>query len=190
MTITIPTREPQSIIAGATVKWRREDLTADFPASGGWALSYNLVNARRQFTIAAAASGDAFLVDLAASATAGYEPGRYAWQALVTKTTEIYPVGSGFLDIQPNLSTAFDVRSHARKMLDAIEAVLESRATLEQKSYQIAGRSLERIGPADLIKAHQHYAALVKAEDAAATLTTGRKVRRKILTRFTGPTAP
>lgn len=185
----IPTREPLSIVAGATVKWRREDLTADYPASAGWALSYNLVKASRQFTISAVASGDAFQVDLSASATAQFETGRYAWQAFVTKTTEIYPVGSGQIDILPNLSSPADVRSHARKMLEAIEAVLENRATLEQKSYEIAGRRLERVPPAELVKLHAHYDAIVKSEDAAAALNAGRKVKRKILTRFMAPSA-
>jgi hypothetical protein len=39
----------------------------------------------------------------------------------------------------------YDGRDHVRRVLDAIEAVIENRATIDQQHYQINNRSLTRI---------------------------------------------
>ena len=61
----------------------------------------------------------------------------------------------------PNISTntSIDVQSHARKVLSAIEAVIEGRASQDQMSYSIAGRSLSRMPIDDLLTLRDRYRA-------------------------------
>jgi hypothetical protein len=62
VTIDTSNTEPISIIPGDTVKWA---LTlADYPASAGWALSYELLNTMHRLEIHAAAEGKAFRASL------------------------------------------------------------------------------------------------------------------------------
>ena len=54
-----------------------------------------------------------------------------------------------------------------QKVLDAIEAVLENRATLEQEQYQINNRSLKRRSSGELLKLRDHYRAELSRMNAA-----------------------
>ena len=49
------------------------------------------------------------------------------------------------------------IRSHANVVLDAIEAVIENRATIDQQSMAIAGRSLSRMSIDDLLNFRNQY---------------------------------
>lgn len=177
---TIPTTEPTQLRAGDTWKWRREDLT-DYPAPT-WTLRYEIKNATAAFQIAATADGAHHAVTVAKATTATYAPGAYQWVAFVDDGTERYTIGSGHLEVLRNFDddTAFDVRSHAAKVLDAIEAVIEGRASLDQQSYTINGRSLVRTPIAELLVLRDRYRAEVARESAAA----GLGERRRTYVRF------
>lgn len=58
-----------------------------------------------------------------------------------------------------------DIRGHAQKVLDAIEAVIEKRATKDQESYTIAGRTLARTPIKDLLELRQKYKDEVKSNN-------------------------
>src|SRR6185436_18757049 len=118
----IPTNEPEEMRAGVTWEWRREDLSTDFPASGGWSLKYWFKKEGAvpgNFSIDATASGAFFAVSVLAATTA----------AFVTKATDIRQVDTGRMVILPRYDQVanLDDRSHARKVLEAIEAVIENR---------------------------------------------------------------
>ena len=49
--------------------------------------------------------------------------------------------------------------SHAKIVLDAIEAVIENRATMDQSSMSIAGRSLSRLSIDELLTFRARYRA-------------------------------
>lgn len=137
----IATTEPSELRAGDTWKWRREDLT-DYPASDGWALTYRFRTATTGFEVAAAADGAAFEVEVTPTENGEYAAGEYSWIARVTKASEAYTVSQGLITILPNLfgdadaDAALDLRTHAQKMVAAIEAAIEA-LTLGVKSYQI-----------------------------------------------------
>jgi hypothetical protein len=179
MTIEIPTNEPLQLRAGDTWKWRREDFAADYPASS-WALTYRFKNAAGGFEVVAAADGDQFAVTVAAATSAGYAAGKYAWVAWVESGAEEYTVDNGTLevlvDLRAGLATAaVDGRSHARKMLDALEAALEGKATASQVDmiqYAIADRSVMR-KPELLMEWRDKYRVEVRAEEAAERLANG-----------------
>jgi hypothetical protein len=131
MAYTAPTTEPAALRSGDTWQWT-PDL-GDYPADA-WTLTYYFRNATAHFDIVATADGTGHVVSMAKAATAVLVPGWYEWTAFVSTVTERYQVGSGRTEVLPDLAanTAFDARSFARKMLDAIEAALLDRATTDQ----------------------------------------------------------
>ncbi|MCC7202440.1 MAG: hypothetical protein IT393_07265 [Nitrospirae bacterium] len=185
----IPEKEPAEFTAGDTIKWKRTDLSSDYPASI-WTLKYVLRGPSVQ-NVTATAEGDNFSITISASASAKWLQGNYLWEAYATKgsgdSLERYLVDSGTLTIKQNLEAVtgiYDGRSHCKKMLDAIEAIMEGRATKEHESIQIAGRSITLLRPEELIKWRSFYQAEYKRELAAEKIARGEATGRRILTRF------
>lgn len=180
MAYEIPFQEPTAFAAGDRVQWKR--TLADFPISESWTLKYYLRGnfAHDPITLTATTSGTDYLIDIGIDETAGYTPGVYYWQAFVEKADYRMPVSSGRFLITPDLSTLqtnqpFDGRSHARRCLEAIEAVIEGRATHDQQRYvlQAVGRSVDKMPIKDLLAFRDYYLTEVQAEDA--TLNSRKK---------------
>jgi len=174
--VTIPTNEPLEQRAGLTWQWTREDLD-DYPAST-WTLKYwfkKTGSSGANFSITATADGDDFAVTVAAATTAAYTAGDYTWAAIVTAGSEAFEVDKGTFKLLPRYDAAANVddRSHARKMLDAIEATLQGKATKDQLAYTIGGRSLQRIPPLDLESWREKYRNEVAAEEADERIRNG-----------------
>jgi hypothetical protein len=196
--------EPTEIIIGDTLKWTR--LSADVIyidadgevqeclASEGWTLKYSFAApvASAAFTITASADGDDYLVSVTAAVTALYVASdNYSWVAYAEYgsgvTIERHQIDRGTCKVKAGYASyiaAFDNRSHAKIVLDAIEAVLESRATMDQMSYTIAGRRLDRTPIADLLRLRNLYKYEYEAELAAENIGSGISSGRKILVRF------
>ena len=137
--------------------------------------------------ITASASGDDHLVELAAADTANYTAGTYHWQAYVTKSTERYTVDSGTIKILPNFAAAtsgIDRRSHVKKVLDALEAMLERRATKDQGSIVIAGEILAKMPIQRVLEFYNQYKAAYQRELMAERIANGLGSGRDIYVRF------
>jgi hypothetical protein len=177
----IPKNEPFEARAGDTWQWRREDLSSDYPAPT-WTLSYYFKNPTANFNFNAAADGVNFAVTVAKATTAAYAAGRYKWFAFVDNGTQRFEVDRGELEVLPNLAVAgnLDDRTHARKVLEAIEAVIEGRASKDQEEYTIGNRSLKRTPLEELAKMRIRYKQEAAAEEAADRLANGYGSPRKI----------
>lgn len=119
-----------------------------------------------------------------AAVTAAWAPGSYAYTIRATNGGDVIEVESGRVQILPDLAAAgagFDSRSHARKSLDAIEAVIEKRATLDQERYRINNRELYRTPIADLLRLRNEYRAEVRREERREK---GRNTIRQIRVRM------
>jgi hypothetical protein len=183
--MSTPTTEPVSFTSGDTVAWLR--TLDDYPASSSWVLAYTFINGAAKFTVTAAASGRDHAVAIAASASAGYPPGTYTWQATVTKSAERYTVGTGTCQVLPNLEAAsqYDTRTPARKALDAAEVALATYgAKAYLQSYDIAGRSQRFHDPGAFLAWRDKLKAEVRREEAAAAIAAGRRPRNQLLARF------
>jgi hypothetical protein len=171
----IPSTEPSQLRAGDTWKWTQS--LSDYPASA-WTLKYRFKSGAAGFEITATASGDDYAVSVAAATTAGYVPGHYTWVSWVEGgTAEKYTVATSTFELLPDLRStaagvAYDARTHARKMLDAIEAWMEGRDP-GVAEYEINGRRMKYWAMADLIKFRQHYKVEVAAEQKAEQLARG-----------------
>jgi hypothetical protein len=176
----IPSSIPFEIRVGDTTRWRRD--FADYPASAGWSLAYTLIGSAGAQAFSAVADGDGFTITISAVDSSTWTAGSYTVTEYVTNGAERVTLNSVPVRVLADLAAATaaaDLRTHARKVLDAIEAWLESKAPTSA-GFEIAGRKLQNYPLADLLKLRDRYRAEVLREERAA-LGFGPV---RILTRF------
>jgi hypothetical protein len=181
--------EPTELVIGDRWLWKRADLGSIY-APADYSLTYvadKQASSSTTFSITATESGSEYLIEVASATTAGYTSGTYNWQAYITRTSDSQrlSVARGQWSILANLSASTaDPRSHVKKVLDAIEAVIESRASIDQMSYSIAGRSLARTPITDLLVLRDKYRSEYMSELNADRVSRGLARKNKLLVRF------
>ena len=161
-----PTQEPDILVVGDRWMWRRPDLASIYDPSE-YALTYEYhrdsggggVN---QFTITATETSDDYIIEVPSTTTDAYVANAYIWYAFITRSSdsERIAVDNGRAELIDDFADSnADVRSHAKTVLDAIEATIEGRASQDQMSYSIAGRSLSRMSIDDLMTFRNRYRA-------------------------------
>ena len=167
----IPEKEPIVIYKGETVVWKRTDIGSDYDPSSHsmvWEASRETDGSIR-FSATVTESGTDYTFTLDNSATSSYTAGDYQWflKVLQTSDSETIIIDSGKLTVKDNyFATTGDTRSHAKKMLEKIESILEGRADADVSSYSIQGRSLSKIGIAELLQWRDYYKAEYQKEIA------------------------
>ena len=162
-------RFPLKIKAGLTFQ-HQLNLTA-YPASN-WALTTYL-RGPIAIDISAASDGNLHLFNIAADKTKNWRAGHYGYSIRAThkESGQVDEIESGALEIIADLalvSESIEVRSHAKKTLAALEAVIEGRASLDQERYRINNRELYRTPLSELIKLRNLYRNEVSQELAKA----------------------
>jgi hypothetical protein len=175
------TEFPDQLTAGMT--WLVQRSYADYPASQGWVVAFTFVNATTALpTQTCTAVNDDQLLTVAASVTAGFAPGTYYWQAVATSNDVpalVEIAESGRLDILPLFSAtgASDQRTHAQKMLDMIQALLEGKALSDVAETDIRTgttiRHLKTLPVADLMAWKHRYTFEVAKEKRDADNARG-----------------
>lgn len=185
----VPTLEPSAIFAGDTLAWKRPDLAADY-APGTYSLTYSFrKDGSGATTFSLSSTAADFLISASAATTGAYSAGRYRWSAVIIRVSDSakITVATGTMEVLPNKASATDdPRTHARKMLDAIEALMEGRSVTDISNYSIQGRALTRMSVEELIKWRGFYRNEVKREEDAEKIAKGLSTGRRVLTRFTG----
>lgn len=176
-------------------------VVPNYPATDGWTLSH-LLRPRSSgdlITIAAVADGADYLTTITTTTSAGWDAGEYTVTAQVAKvgarhTLDAVALSAGRLTstlvtilADPTEGDAYDDRSHARRTLDAINAMIEGRASKAQKSHTIRDRTVEYLAPEELIKWRTYYAGLVASEEAARRRAAGLPDPRRRYVRFGRP---
>ena len=144
-------------------------------------LRYNAESKFYQAPIHFKANGGVFLIDDFGRQIVSPKELLNRWILPLEDRHDFLTVASGTIDILPNLATAttFDFRSHARTMLDAIEAAFEGKASSTQLSYSINGRTVEHLTPEQLITWRSFYKMEVTKEAQAEKFArTGINPRR------------
>ena len=186
-----PTQEPDLLVVGDRWTWRRPDLVNDYPTAD-YALTYEFLcdsggGGSHKFSITATETSDDYIIEVSQDVTEHYHVHNYKWYAFITRTSdsERISVDSGVTQLVADyaVSTA-DQRSHAKKVLDAIEAVLENRASQDQMSYSIAGRSLSRMSVTDLMTFRDRYRAEYNEELKKARIKNHQDTGNTIKVRF------
>lgn len=154
---------PDSISAGLTLD-RLLTFTA-YPA-GEWAVAV-LLRGKSSIDLPCVAQGTQHHLRVDAAETAQWPAGDYWYSVRATRGTDVVEIEQGHVTIMPDLATmepGFDGRTQAQIALEAIDAVLAKRATLDQERYRINNRELYRTSIADLLKLRSYYAEQVKRE--------------------------
>ncbi len=167
MAATLPTSTPSKLTAGDSVEWTIS--LPDYPAPT-WTLTYYLVKTGKQIVITGSQyeSSDDHHIEVAKAETTDWPAGTYSYQAVVDDGTDRKRIESGSIVIEPDFAQqddGYDDRSFAKKSLDAIEAVIENRASQAQQEYQIAGRALKFMTMDELLNARDRFRAEVRAEE-------------------------
>jgi hypothetical protein len=152
----------EKIVQGDSLNWTETET--DYPASDSWVVYYVLVNETSRIAFNSTADGDFHLFDITTATTSAWKAGEYNYQRYVSDSTDRVTLDQGSVVIEKDFTTASDRRSHAKKVLDAIEAVIEDRASIDQQEYTINGRSLKRMTLDDLLKLRGYYKSVVRKE--------------------------
>lgn len=180
-----PEIEPESLVLGDSWLWKRSDLGSDYPPAS-YALTYDARlhgDGTTSISITANEDGSDYLVEVAAATTVNYTAGTYSWRAFITRTSDSarVQVGSGTWEVKPDPATdTDDPRSHVKKTLDALQATILGKASLDQLSYTIGDRQLSRMTAEDLIEWEKYYKQLYQKELDAEAAANGKSAGRTI----------
>ena len=177
----IPTTEPSEIIAGDTLKFKKS--LSDYPAAT-WTLTYYLVKTSIQITFAGTADGTDHLISVANTTTANWTAGIYKWESYISKTGERYKIARGTIEIKPNLAAqtaGYDARSHVKKVLDALDSLLEGKASRDVMNITIGGQSISKLTPDELRRWRNEYRSHYQAEIEKENIKNGKSSKRKVL---------
>jgi hypothetical protein len=164
-------RRPLEITIGETLEFEKD--FADFPADE-WTVIYYLRGAGTGIDIAGTPDGTTHCFTAPTTDTDNLTAGLYYYQAIATKDGEKHKVDEGTTTAIASLaalntSNTYDGRSNAKKIVDAIDAMMDEKATADQKRYKIGAagseRELERLTMSELLEARKFYAKIVNAEN-------------------------
>jgi hypothetical protein len=158
---------PEQITAG--LDFQTVVCSPAFPATS-WTLNA-VIRGPQQINLTASADGTDFVISALAATTETWTPGTYWYSLRVTNGTSTQEIGTGQLTVIADLATVtapYDGRSQFQIALDAIDAVIAKRATVDQQRYKINERELWRTPVAELLTLRAYYATKVRQEIAKA----------------------
>lgn len=149
---------------------------ADYSGDAGWELRC-ILRGPQAIDIESEWVGQQHLFKASAIESGGWPAGEYACKFVAVNGADRKTLPAVPVKILADLASAgnFDVRSHVKRMLDAIEATLEKRATKDQQSYEVEGKRLDRIPINDLLSLQSKYTRLYRQELEAAGLKPRRR---------------
>ncbi len=150
---------PSEITTGLSALWTIE--APGYPAGDGWVIEFAMLNASSQIIVNSVNEDGVHTMRLSGTDTSMYVAGNYFYQQVAKKGSDAYLIETGSIEVKPYFATAAlqDTRPHVKRVLDAIEAVIEKKASTDQKRYVIAGRELERYAFAELLDLRAKYKA-------------------------------
>ncbi|MDT7849924.1 hypothetical protein Q9292_09900 [Methylophilus sp. VKM B-3414] len=178
----------KTLYAGDTIK--QVVSSADYPATDGWTLKgrFAPVASGTPVTITAATAdnGADYVLTVPAATTGGWDAGNWQYTLYVELAGERHTIEVGNINVLANPASATagaDTRSHVKKTLDALEAMIEGKAGKDVQSYSINGRQLQHYSFPDLIILRDKYLAEYAREQQTASGKPGGR-GRKIHVRF------
>lgn len=157
-----PTIEPERIVVGDFIQWRRTDLGTDYPNDAYTATYVARITGggSSEIQIAGTAYNSDYLFSASSSVSANFVAGFYHYQLEMVRNSDSERIVidrgtfTAVVDLDVN---GTDPRSHAEIMVDKIETVLQGRADADVLSYSINGRSLSKMPPNELVEWRDYY---------------------------------
>lgn len=120
-------------------------------------------------------------VNVPASITKAWTSGEYQWRLFAKKDDQVIIADEGYIKIEPDfeaMTGVVDVRSHARRMLDSINKILEGRILSDHEKYSIDGRSLDRIPITELHRLRKKYILKCQQEEHGTSFRLKRVISK------------
>jgi len=170
----------KELIAGDSASF--SDRFASYSPVDGWSLVYVFIHANNEYraTLDATTVDDGFSVEMSSSASSQMVPGVYSCSALLSRDDERKTFVLPDLTVLPDPeSPSYDPRTYPERMLAAIEAVLEKRASRIESEYSTAsGKQLKLLTPEELITLRNKFKREVSMQKNKSKGLTGRIVPR------------
>ena len=187
--VNAPEGEPESIVVGDFVQWKRSDLIADYPADSYTATYVARITGGGQNEIQVVGTNQTthYLFQISGTSSAVFSPGYYFYQLEIKRNSdnERIVISKGNFNITPDLEVnQADPRTNSKIMLDKIESLLNGKADSDVSSYSVAGRSLTKMTFAELQDARNFYKQEVLNEQSKIDAKNGRKGHTTIQVRF------
>lgn len=185
-----PEGEPLQIVVGDFLQWKKTQIASDYPTATHSAEYVARITAggSSEIKLAAIERDTYYLFQVDSVTSADFDAGFYHWQLEVTETASgnriVVERGEfeAIVDLDIN---GTDPRPHAEIMLDKIESLLEGRADGDVSTYSIAGRSITKMSPEELLQWRDYYRREVAVYRRKNAIDRGKKGNATILMRFT-----
>lgn len=183
-----PDAEPAELVAGDRWAWTRSDITAAY-ATASYTLKYrfNPLDGGTPWEVNAGKVDSAHVFEVPQATTAAYASSECAWAAIIVRDSddEAVTVDSGYVTIQPDLGAASGTtRSWVYTTLAAIRATLQGTATTDQQEFSIAGRTLIRRSPQELLELERDFARRWESEKGEVNRKAGRSGKSRVLVKM------
>ena len=163
---------PPSMFAGDALKVSFAALADSYPVAGGYSVALVVVQAIGGVPVKIDGVGSAsdWLCTVPGALSADWAVGRWRWAVRVAHGGDEVTISTGEIEVRPNpMASNVDTRSHARRVLDALDATIEGRASKSDLKVTFAdGRSIERLIPFELVLLRGLFAAFVACEERFA----------------------
>ena len=184
-----PTTEPEKIVVGDFIQWRRTDLSEDYPNT---LYTANYVaritkGGSSEIQLPSTVYGEDYLFTVDSETSTDFNVGYYHWQLEIVRISDgnrIVIERGSFTAIADLDVNGADPRSHAEIMVDKIQTILEGKADSDVSSYSINGRSLTKFSPSELLEWRDYYKKEFAKEKRAELIALGKKTNSTILMRF------
>ena len=171
---------PAEIRQGETVVWTVSADATDYPANTHTLTCTLWGPGQQRTTITGVASGSThWTLTLSSTNCAALRPGPHLWQYAATDGTTKFYLGTGTVNILPDLADEqtppLDHRTMERKQADALDAMLTDPAVLRQ---------LDPASLDSLFEQSRKLRYIVAGQEDKAKLAAAGYPTRKIFTRF------
>ena len=184
-----PTTEPEKIVVGDFIQWRRTDLSDDYPNTLYTANYVARISqgGSSEIQLPSTVYGEDYLFTVDSETSTDFNVGYYHWQLEIIRISDgnrIVIERGSFTAIADLDVNGADPRSHAEIMVDKIQTILEGKADSDVSSYSINGRSLTKFSPSELLEWRDYYKKEFAKEKRAEMVALGKKTNSTILMRF------
>lgn len=184
-----PTVEPETVVVGDYIQWRRTDLASDYPNTA-YTMTYVAritAGGNTEIQLPGTNYGSDYLFTVSSATSTNFVPGFYHWQLEAVRTSDSnrIVIDRGFFTAVPDLDVnGSDPRTHAEIMLSKIKSLLEGKADADVSNYSVAGRSLTKLSFDELLKARDYYQEEYNKEVRDQRIKKGQATGTTIKVRF------
>lgn len=184
-----PNKEPETIVVGDYLLWKRTDLGSDYSNSLYTATYVARITGggNTEVQVVGTASGSDYLFTVSSATSEAFVAGFYHWQLEIKRNSDnnriVVDRGNFTVIVDLDVNGA-DPRTHSEIMVGKIESILNGKADSDVSSYSVAGRSLTKMSFNELLQARDYYKREMLKEETAESIRRGDATGATIKVRF------